>query len=283
MASPILMPRSRVHALVQITLCIILFRLRPDLLPRWYFFPLTLLVVAAVALIVTLARGGGRLARSAAKKELRPPKPVIVVDASDTRPKAAPATRAVGVVGDTLLSRIGRVVQRLVDRARRFVATLIDRVHRAWSAGSRAARAVHDRTRKMRSDRRALRLQLEVLAGRIPHVAWTWTVRCLRWLVAEVIYILTHDFRTDIPRRHRLFGIRRELESGIEMAAAVVRSTWRHFIWLCLCTMHFLAFTLGLTIIFPCLCAYGLVVSCIHLILSHGTRNLTRGAVSYFM
>lgn len=282
MASPVLMPRSRVHALAQITICIILFCLRPDLIPQWYFFPLTLLLVAVIALIMTLARGG-RPPR-AAPAELQPPKPVTAVDASTTGQKAASsATRAVGGTGGTLPSRVRLMPRRLVDAARRLVKRSTDSVRRLWCTERGKIRVVRGWTTRARPDRRAPRLQLGVLAERMPQLVWTWIMRCLRLLLAEVVYILLHDFRTDVPCRRRLFSVRRELGNGIEMATSVVRSTVRQFIWLCLCTMHFLSFTLGLTIVFPCLCAYGLVISCIHLILSQGTRDLTRSAASYFM
>lgn len=258
-AAPILVPRSRLHAYLQITFCIVLFRLNPGLLPQWHHSALTILAAALALAIVSVCR-------------VRRPR----VDAVTPRwPKRA-TVRTTGAVGAPC-SWVAGIVHRLVGGA----ASLTDRAWRTWSACGRAMTIWRRTAPTTGASLQALRLRLWPLVRQAPQAAWTWSTWCLRRLFSAIIYLLICTAQVNRPRR-RLINVRHEMKVCVGMAAAVIRHSWRQLAWVCLCAVHFLAFTLGLTIIFPCLCAYGLVVSCIHLVLSHGSATLARGAVSYF-
>ncbi|KAJ6788040.1 hypothetical protein PWT90_09792 [Aphanocladium album] len=59
-AGPLLVPRSRLRACLQILFCVFLFRLNPGLLPQWYYFPVTILAAILVAALAAVAAAPAR-------------------------------------------------------------------------------------------------------------------------------------------------------------------------------------------------------------------------------
>ncbi|ATY59622.1 hypothetical protein A9K55_002879 [Cordyceps militaris] len=250
-----LIPQSPQRACLQILLCALLFRARPDLLPRWPHVALTMLVVAVVATI-----------RSAT--------PIIIRTSHNLRVKLWHCTqhtaKALRRATDGLLLCLAAMVLRL----RRVPA-----LARRWvTLAGWAGRAAAGVGRRWGADLRAACAWLWPRAWRAAKVSWTCIISCIRLLAAEAPHAC-HALCTDWPRR-RVVNLRGELARGMAMGAAVVRSSARQLIWVCLFTLHFLSFTLGLTVMLPLLCAYGLVVSFLHLLLSQGTTTLASDVVS---
>lgn len=192
-------------------------------------------------------------------------------------PLAVFLAAGVVVVGGRVLASTSAVVHSGVGhwmvRMRRRIVDVLQRATRPWEiAKLRYRHTPNQQTRLIRS-----------LLQHVAHAAcfaWPCVSHCLRWLATQLLLVcmstLQHHKHLFHPVRFR-----HPLSHVAEVFVATVRSSWRRVVWLCLCVLHFLTFTLGLTVIFPCLCAYGLVVSFIHLILCHGASNLARSTVSY--
>ncbi|KAJ3479387.1 hypothetical protein NLG97_g8331 [Lecanicillium saksenae] len=269
---PFLIPRSRLHAYVQILFCIVLFRLQPGLLPKWYYFPLTVLVAA-------LAAASARAGLFAEARQL-PSKidPALGTLKFCVRYVTNLVKTGLQGAAAVLAFCVGGIVWFLTCRLPWTAASRL--IGGRWAASEVARREIGDLSAKRALDLYEICAWLWWLLQRATLAALTRVVLHMRWCFAEARFAIRNFVQTNRPRR-RLINVRHEVQNALDICIAIIAWNGRRIVWLCICAVHFFSFTLGLTIAFPCLCAYGIVVSFIHLILSHGVTNLASPAVSY--
>lgn len=271
--APLLVPRSKVHACLQIIICLVLFRLCPGLLPKWYYFPLTVLA----ALLVTASARSGLVGFVRAERPRVPGRLDVYVKQMKrcTRGIAMCFKRAAGFAVRGLMLCVG---------AARYLLGSIVPFWASWLAS-----LIRNVFNDVMLETRRLGLEGCSVMGKMR--LWLWIVAGVvgRSLTSSM-YTTRRNFldgvrdvwfrrSTESARPMQLYDFQNAIDNTIATAISIVMSNLRRIAWVCLCLTHFLAFTLGLTIMFPCLCTYGFVVSFVNLVLRYGVTNLARSAM----
>ncbi len=234
-----LLPRSRTHAYAQLLGCLLIFYMYPGLIPDSRYFPLTVLAVAALLFAPSCASVGGRLARQRAP-----------------RLSSACGAEATKRWVYTFCSALVRSARRVKNAALAH-AGVISCDTRAWYQTAASSTALSSSFWEKVFYAASAKLKALFLTLRRISVLSTHMLRRVCG------YTTTYtSLRPTIPRLSTS-GIRYVLALilwAVSMPFALAARQSRHLIWLLVMLAHFLSFTLGLTVVFPFLCMYGVVV-----------------------
>jgi hypothetical protein len=255
--APLLLPRSRKHAYIQILSCLLLFYIYPQLVPDWYYFPLTILTVALLS-APSRAQLRGALTRDTALSALsgsfiatRRGSCILANALSHFRWKAR---ETLAVCAGELVILAGA----WNDVTRYYVARIC----------SRAAAIAHNLQKVYTLACTILESVLSILK---------WITRVFVGMLRG-IYLSNYELPKISLPPIRISSIRYIVASLLSIILTpfvhLTRQT-KQLIWLLVMVGHFLSFTLGLTIVFPCLCVYGLVVACMHQTIMQGITPLS--------
>lgn len=236
-----LLPKSRTHAYTQLTTCFLLFYACPSLVPSWRCFPLTIITAGALLLV-----------------PLRVP--------SLTLPKRCclDTTRWVRSVYSILAQLACAILYALLACARNCLLFSADSSQACCRAAKTIARnAAGTFSLWTESLIYTARIRFLPLLSKITLLCAHISQHLHRTIITYIRLTTSNVQKPSLQISLNLHSTRYFIALilwAMYVPFAILARQTRRLIWLLVMLAHFLSFTLGLALVFPCLCLYGVVV-----------------------